>query len=168
MNINELNDNGQPIWVFIATSISIFVATILIWSLMHQIHKYNSLPKRELVEERPEPVEDAKKVAKTAVSRQVRLHLFLRLMYSGHVKWIWKSGILFSLITSGRIGFIRSCSEHGKNSIPMLPLSTAARKYLEKHIDHPLGDNVHCPCSYIIVHLDLGVGFECSKLETVN
>lgn len=45
---------------------------------MHQIHKYNSLPKRELVEERPEPVEDTKKVAKMTVSRQVRLHLFLR------------------------------------------------------------------------------------------
>ncbi|KAI0892570.1 hypothetical protein F4806DRAFT_235606 [Annulohypoxylon nitens] len=45
MNINELNESGQSIWVFIVSTVMIVGATMMIWGFMYQFQKYNSLPR---------------------------------------------------------------------------------------------------------------------------
>ncbi|GAW14488.1 hypothetical protein ANO14919_038910 [Xylariales sp. No.14919] len=136
MNIRELNENGQPIWVFLVTTIIIVAVTMVSWGFMYQTQKYHSLPK-----------DDSRREKKTPWTRLCRL---LQLISHGHIIWAWKSGILFSLLTDGRVVFVRSCLGHGYDSRPRM----------NRH-HHP-----HQPCAYIKNHLGFnGVGFKCSKLE---
>ncbi|KAI0845574.1 hypothetical protein F5Y00DRAFT_245880 [Daldinia vernicosa] len=137
MNINELNENGQSLWVFIATTVSIVAATMILWGFMYQLQKYNSLPRiSSRYEGKP---------------WQTRLGRLLQLVFRGHIIWAWKSGILVSLLTDGRVAFLRSCTDCNSNArLVVLP---------KRH-------NEHRPCDYIKDHLGRR-GFECSKLEDV-
>ncbi|KAI0417883.1 hypothetical protein F5X98DRAFT_386722 [Xylaria grammica] len=136
MNIRELNENGQPIWVFLVTTIIIVAVTMVSWGFMYQTQKYHSLPK-----------DDSRREKKTPWTRLGRL---LQLISHGHIIWAWKSGILFSLLTDGRVVFVRSCLGHGYDSRPGM----------DRH-HHP-----HRPCAYIKNHLGFdGGSFKCSKLE---
>ncbi|KAI6093197.1 hypothetical protein F4821DRAFT_222426 [Hypoxylon rubiginosum] len=74
--------------------------------------------------------------------------LLLRLIRHGHIIWIWKSGIVFSLFTYGRKGFLMSCLGH---------LGADASAH-----------DPHLPNNYVWAHLNMKKGFECSKLEVVT
>lgn len=165
MNISELNEQGQPLLVFIVTMCAILTLTVLAWGFIYQVHKYNSLPESERVELRPGLGPGCKT---RPVARRVRLYLFLRLIYHGHLRWVWKFGIFFSLVTNGKKGFVKSCSLHTRNPMTAPFVTKKATEFLKKYIDSPLRDDVHCPCSYIVLHLDRRFGFDCSKLETVQ
>ncbi|KAI1128884.1 hypothetical protein F5Y10DRAFT_277093 [Nemania abortiva] len=133
MNIHELNENGQSLWVFILTTVLIVAATMTAWGFMYQFQKYNSLPKIYDNEEK---------------SWRARFYQLIRLVLYGHIIWTWKSGILVSLLTDGRVAFIRSCTEH----------KPTAGYGLLSHSEHG-------PCNYIKEHLGSGKGFRCSMLK---
>lgn len=164
MNINELNETGQPLWVFIATTFSIFTVSTLTWGFSYQLHKYHTLPESKRYEQRPERPTVQESSPGGVVLWQVRLYQFLRLIWHGHAIWAWKSGIAFSLLTGGKKGFIMSCSDEDRHP----NASAEAQDYMDHHIWHPSPHEVHEPCAYIIFHLDLKMGFECAKLETTN
>ena len=176
MNIAELNETGQPLWVFFATTISIFAFSTLTWGFSYQLHRYYSLATNEkphLGEERPKaPATNGSESSGTSglpVAWKIRLHQFLRLIWHGHILWTWKSGIAFSLFTGGRKAFLRSCSKHhdddNGNTIDRSTLSTEAQSYLKRHVYFVTYDSVHAPCAYVVIHLDLKCGFDSSKLE---
>ncbi|KAI2613431.1 hypothetical protein GGR54DRAFT_615821 [Hypoxylon sp. NC1633] len=138
MNINELNENGQPLWVFITTTASIVAATLMVWGFMYQLQKYNLLLLRK----------------RDTINMYPWKHgwgLILQLVFRGHIIWVWKSGILFSLLTNGRMPFLRSC--------------------LVCHEHDPTnafgGHDAHNPSRYISTHLGRGLAraFESYKLE---
>ncbi|KAI1353267.1 hypothetical protein F5Y01DRAFT_64419 [Xylaria sp. FL0043] len=141
MNIHELNDSGQSVWVFILTTALIVAATITIWGIMYQFQKFHSLPKDDDKEGKHWPT---------------RIYRLLQLVFRGHIIWAWKSGILISLLTDGRVAFIRSCTGH-----------TLLRP--DGDIDlHQLFHNDQWPCEYIRGHLrrfEGTKGFKCSELE---
>ena len=160
MNIAELNETGQPLWVFLATTVAIFALSSLTWGFFYQLHKYNSLP--NYIDKRTDRFSSLP--PENWVSSRVRLHQFLRLIWHGHLLWIWKSGIALSLLTRGRKGFLKSCSEHDDKGLVNLGDMSEATQYLEKH-ELPRSCYVHSPCAYIIIHLYLQCGFDSSKLE---
>ena len=188
MNINELTGQGQPLWVFVLTSIFILVSTLLGWGFMYQFQLYHSLPRLDSPQEasafwsRPDPY-------RPPLSRKFRTHQLLRLIWHGHVIWAGKSGIAFSLLTSGRIGFVKSCSAHGKATAFVVEAIIdrddsaneesghrcdsefrAIYSHVAEYIHDPKMDNVHCPCTYIMAHLSIlgEPGFKCAKLELVK
>ncbi|GAP83104.2 putative magnesium transport protein transmembrane region [Rosellinia necatrix] len=52
MNIHELNENGQSLWVFILTTVVVTTATMMLWGFMYQFQQYNSLPRDNARQER--------------------------------------------------------------------------------------------------------------------
>ncbi|KAI9714021.1 MAG: hypothetical protein M1820_000751 [Bogoriella megaspora] len=171
MNLNELNETGHSLWVFVVTTFVIFGVLALIWGFSYQLNKYKSLPEAAYYEARSGRVasDESEIEPRDIVTWQVRLYQFLRLLRHGHVVWAWKSGIVFSLLTSGRKGFMKSCSEHGyRNQNGEGLLSTETETYMRHHLLIGQWDSVHEPCAYIIVHLELRRGFKCSKLETAS
>ncbi|KAI1813115.1 hypothetical protein GGS20DRAFT_586813 [Poronia punctata] len=153
MNIRELNEDGQPIWVFILTTVLVTAGTMMLWGFMYQFQKYTSLPKLPKLsfdEENPE-----------YYTRRKRLSVLCQLVFRGHTIWAWRSGILLSLLTNGRVAFLRSCRSHDA------PLLADRIK--------PEGHDAHHPCEYILSHFDASYadyeekeGFLCSKLETIH
>ncbi|KAI0182622.1 hypothetical protein EV127DRAFT_487922 [Xylaria flabelliformis] len=127
MNIYELNENGQPIWVFILTTILIVAATMILWGFMYQFQKYNSQPK------------DIRKEGKNWWTRSATL---CQLVFQGHITWAWKSGILVSLLTDGRVAFLRSCTRH-----------------------YGMAHSSHEPCYYVNKHIGMNDAFDCSKFK---
>ncbi|KAI1357323.1 hypothetical protein F5Y08DRAFT_324541 [Xylaria arbuscula] len=141
MNIHELNENGQSLWVFLVTTVLIMAVTLIIWGTMYQWQKYNSLPRRSFRERK---------------SGLTRFYCFLLLIFHGHSVWAWKSGILVSLLTDGRVAFLRSCTDHSY-------ITGAA----------PSSHDAHDPCTYVKGHLqrevrdslESNIGFRNSDLE---
>ncbi|KAL9618824.1 MAG: hypothetical protein Q9160_006483 [Pyrenula sp. 1 TL-2023] len=165
MNINELNAEGQSLKVFVGTMIWIFAATLLMWGLMYQRHKWKSLPEGRWSEKKPaSKTEDEPDYP---VAWRVRLRQFSRLVWHGHIIWAWQSRIGLSLLTIGRKGFNKSCSGHDEQYWDRENLSYEAPEYLDKHVDYAFIDDMYSPCNYIVAHLDQGMGFDCSKLEVV-
>ncbi|KAI1090967.1 hypothetical protein F5B19DRAFT_296271 [Rostrohypoxylon terebratum] len=80
MNINELNDSGQSLWVFIVSTVVILAVTMMIWGFMYQFQKYNSLPRLGRREWEP---------------WHTKLSCLLQLIFRGHIIWAWKSGFFF-------------------------------------------------------------------------
>ncbi|KAI1173638.1 hypothetical protein F4777DRAFT_557102 [Nemania sp. FL0916] len=135
MNIHELNASGQSLWVFIVTTVAIVAVTMIAWGFLYQVQKYESLLK----------------ASNSRVSEhrhwRSRLLRLLFLVSRGHTIWAWKSGILFSLFTDGRVRFLRSCDrELGRDGV----------------------HNPQNPCSYIMnleCHGD--DGFDSWRLENL-
>ncbi|KAI0855050.1 hypothetical protein F4860DRAFT_497536 [Xylaria cubensis] len=131
MNIHELNENGQSLWVFILTTVLIVATTMILWGFMYQFQKYNSQPKA------------GRKEGKHWWTRSAAL---CQLIFRGHIIWAWKSGILVSLLTDGRVAFLRSCTGYQTE----------------------IGNNLHSPnepCCYVRDHIGKSDAFDCSKFE---
>lgn len=143
MNIHELNENGQSLWVFILRTVLIVGTTLVIWGAMYQFQKYNSLPKKSVY-------------YNEGKSWPTRLHRLLQLVFHGHIIWAWKSGVLVSLLTDGRVAFRRSCLKH-EIDLALRPPPDESRK---------LCHNAHWSCDYIKGHLEIRRAFKCSNLET--
>ncbi|KAI1734578.1 hypothetical protein F4680DRAFT_453856 [Xylaria scruposa] len=144
MNIDELNASGQSLWVFILTTVLIVAVTMILWGFMYQFQKYNSLPK------------DGEKEGKPWSTRSAAL---CELIFRGHTIWAWKSGILVSLFTNGRVGFLRSCTEHPGG---IDRYDDVERRWIFNIISH----SPHLPCYYVWHHIDdRKYAFDCSKLE---
>jgi hypothetical protein len=148
MNIQELNHNGQPIWVFVATSVAIFVCSLWIWGLFYQWNKYIHAPRVESLYAFDQEF--------TADSSWRRMGLLLWLLFHGHVIWTWRSGIFFSLMSNGAIGFTPTCqnrdelcdSDIGPVSLKYAKEDVASRRY---PTHSPFG-----PSAYIRCHADRG------------
>jgi len=163
MNLDELNGSGPRLWVFGVTTAIIFIVSTLLWAVLSQVHKYYRLSESAMFEASPQS-------SSVPVHWHFRLKLFLRLILCGHLFWIWRSGIAFSLATSGRKGFLRSCTScarfsgvdlNGRERLSDEGAQRSVGRYLRLLETH----NAHAPCAYIMRHLEEEVGFECKRLE---
>lgn len=176
INIEELNATGPRIWVFIVTTCVVFAASAIVWGFSYQLHKLNALPRNRAQgprlgdycshEYRVDRECTSPQGSRCDVRWKYRLRQFLRLIWQGHTIWAWKSGIAFSLLTSGRIGSIKSCSHHEKyTSWPGPEYGHGAPASLLRNVTRLRYDDVHHPCCYIELHLWSHTGSECQKLE---
>ena len=164
MNLDELNGSGPRLWVFGLTTTVILILSTLLWAVLSQLHKYYRLKEVLVAEASPEMG------GSLPVVWHFRLRLFLRLVLHGHLFWVWRSGVAFSLATSGRKAFLRSCTScasfSGKDLDGRERLSDpVAQKTVERYLRRLQTHEQHAPCAYIMRHLEEGDGFECKNLE---
>lgn len=134
MDIQELNSSGQSIWVFLATAGAILLSAFFIWGIFYQWLKYMHAPRS----------------SRERVFLSVRLKLFFWLVFHGHIIWVWRSGITFSLLTSGRIGFTPTCNRGsgGCYARETISASSLGQNGRHKYPTH----SAHGPCAYIQAH----------------
>ena len=109
MNIQELNDSGQPIWVFVLTAAGILLLALCTWGMFYQWTKYIHAP--HLTDSEMSAFAHE---AEAQVYFWRRVALALWLLSHGHLVWSWRSGIFFSLFTKGKRGFKTTCDEFDK------------------------------------------------------
>lgn len=167
MNLDELNRSGPRLWVFALTTAIIFILSTLLWAILSQVHKYYRLEESPGFEASPQRDSAA---SSAPVPWHFRLELFLRLLLRGHVFWVWRSGIAFSLATSGRKGFLRSCTScarfsgvdlNGRECLSDEDAQQSVDRYIRFFKTH----DAHSPCAYIMRHFEEEIGFECKNLE---
>jgi hypothetical protein len=103
MNIQELNSTGQPMWIFLVTSVGILLVALTIWAIFYQWTKFIHAPEYSANHRYMTPE------AVGGMTRWTRAKSFLWLIYRGHFIWCWRSGILFALLTNGHKGFTVTC-----------------------------------------------------------
>lgn len=158
MNLQELNESGQPTWVFLATAGLILWIAFCIWGIFYQWMKYIHAPRWGAANWRLEQTKEAKDCEEEAnISLYVRLKFLLWLLCHGHIIWCWRSGIIFSLLTKGRLGFTPTCAgARGEYCAHTDTILGESLRYLNLRPQDPLVSysthSAHAPCAYVFLH----------------
>lgn len=141
MNVQELNSTGQPIWVFLVTATAILMAAFWIWAIFYQVIKYIHAPKTT-------------RFIYPIVAKRVRLRYLLWLICNGKIIWCWRSGIVYSLLTNGRLGFTVTCGGEGKGQDCRCPpfVNSGAVENTNRSGVLLSTHSAHAPCTYIYAH----------------
>ena len=156
MNIQELNAEGQPIWVFLVTTAAILSTALWVWGILYQWNRYIHAPRASLVWDNHNfgPRDDE---AELDISQWKRFELLLWLLLHGHVVWCWRSGMIFSLLTSGKLAFIPTCQHDELKLTCRCPkdihLHESGWLSYERHETYT--HSPHAPCTYIYAHRKL-------------
>ena len=142
MNIQELNSIGQPIWIFLVTSVAILLAALAIWAIFYQWTKFLHAPEVDPLH--AEPGDEVHR----AISPLTRVKSFLWLISHGHIVWCWRSGILFALLTNGRKGFTVTCDEQTCDCPAKVDVRVPPTRCLVDISTH----SRHSPVAYIQAH----------------
>lgn len=147
MNLQELNASGQPFWVFAVTAWAIFSTALFIWGILYQWTKFNHAPYRDTT-----PTLTLWEGSDVRINIWRRIGLVLWLLFHGHIIWCWRSGIVFSLITKGRKGFITTCDENEcLEGIELTELRDCKRPGLRDNDVFPT-HSPHGPVAYVYAH----------------
>ena len=117
MNIEQLNGNGQHVWVFVLTAVVALIITGGSWYVIEQINSYRKWRRRSTEQQYD---------GNTHFSLAVRLAMIALLLLKGHTRWMFKSGAWWRLIVDHRSRFV-SRYDLGKGSL-------TAGEYVSKHI----------------------------------
>lgn len=162
MNLQELNDEGQPTWVFLATAGAILWVAFCIWGIFYQWMKYIHAPRWGDSHWRLQETKEARDSEQEAnISLFVRLRFLFWLLFHGHIIWCWRSGITFSLLTNGWLGFTPTCgSADDKYCLITETLEASSLEYLDIKAQRSLmsysAHSPHAPCAYIYGHRAAG------------
>ena len=97
MNLEQLNGNGQQVWVFIVTALVALTITGGSWFVIEQINNIRNWQRRSAEEQYD---------GSTHFSLAVRLAMIALLYSKGHSRWMFKSGAWWRLIIDHRSRFI--------------------------------------------------------------
>ena len=117
MNLEQLNGNGQHVWVFIFTAAVALAITGGSWFVIEQINSYRKWQRRSTEEQYD---------GNSHFTLVVRLAMIALLLSKGHTLWMLKSGAWWRVIVDHRS---RSLGPHdnGKKSL-------TAGEYVSKYI----------------------------------
>lgn len=120
MNLQELNHSGQPVWVFVVTTATIFVAAILLWGISYLWAQFADAPRvpPSRYEEKP---------------WRTRISILLWLVSHSYCIWAIRSGIWFSLLTDGARAFKYECTCDNRFKSSMSHNRHAPCAYVETH-----------------------------------
>ena len=116
MNIQQLNRTGQPMWIFIVTTIVAVSLTFFVWMLVEQRLGYvrwrnemcalthHAAPWRE---------------RGTEYNFVTRLAILVMLIRNGYYRWAWYSGTWIRILTNERIGVDRQFTVKDDSGSPM-------------------------------------------------
>ena len=117
MNIEQLNGNGQHVQVFIFTAMVALTVTGGSWFVIEQANSFRKWRRRSTEEQYD---------GNTHFSLAVRLAMIALLVSKGHMRWMFKSGAWWRLITDHRSRLIGRY-DHLKGTL-------TAGEYVSKHI----------------------------------
>lgn len=134
MNLRELNN--PPTWVFVVTTIVIFYVAFLFWIATYQFNLAIHSP-RALMPEQKSFVE--------------RLECLIWLLRRRHIIFLFRSGIVVSLLTDGKIGFKPACNDQRCARLTLESITE-----LESRFSVRTAHNPNRPCTYIRYHREAG------------
>ena len=91
MNLQQLNQSGQNLWVFIVTGVIALLVTGVSWICVEVITSYKGFPQSE-------------DVSRRKFSLTNRLAMLLWLFKEGHKSWMWHSGAWFCILSNDKLG----------------------------------------------------------------
>ena len=97
MNLQQLNQNGQNLWVFIVTGVTALLITGVCWFCVEVITSYKGWPKEGSTEN-----------SRRNKSLAFRLALLVWLVKNGYNNWLWYSGALLCILSNGKLGRFRA------------------------------------------------------------
>lgn len=100
MNLQQLNQSGQNLWVFIVTGVTALLITGVSWLCVEVITSYKGLP-------RIRSTEDSLHEKGLAF----RLALLVWLLGKGHTTWMWRSGAWLCILSNEKLGKFRCTRE---------------------------------------------------------
>ena len=111
MNLQQLNDNGKQIWVFLITAVVALFLTFFVWMLVEHFEK--------LVRWRKEiravaNINDPWPQRGKDYCLLIRLNILILLLQMGHHRWAWHSGAWLRILTNERAGFRQIPTIEGK------------------------------------------------------
>ena len=117
MNIEQLNGNGQHVWVFVLTAVVALTITGGSWYVIEQMNSYRKWQRRSTEQQYD---------GDTQFSLVVRFAMIALLLSKGHTRWMFQSGAWWRLITDHRSRYV-GFYDQGKGSL-------TAGEYVSKHI----------------------------------
>ena len=93
MNIQQLNQSGQNLWVFIVTGVIALLITAVSWFSVEVITSYKGWPR-----------EGSTDNSRRNESLAFRLALLVWLVKNGHTTWMWLSGAWLCILSNGKLG----------------------------------------------------------------
>ena len=127
MNLQQLNSNGQQIWVFIITAVTAILVTAGLWFCFELINDYKAWQERKqggILWENYHP--------KPKYFFAARLMMFFWLVKNGHVSWMLKAGAWWRILVNDKT---RLQDEYVPN----------------QHLLHTIGLNGMTACDYVMV-----------------
>lgn len=93
MNLQQLNQNGQNLWVFIVTGVIALFITGVSWFCVEVITSYKGWIN-------PRSRYDSRRYTKLVS----RLALLVWLVVNGHTTWMWRSGAWLCILSNDMLG----------------------------------------------------------------
>ena len=111
MNLQQLNNSGKHIWVFLITAIVALFLTFFIWMLVEHFEKLVCWRKQiSAIASNNEPWPQRGK----DYSLLIRLNILILLLQMGFHRWAWHSGAWLRILTNDRTGFRPTHTIEGK------------------------------------------------------
>ena len=107
MNIQQLNQSGQNIWVFIVTGVLALLITGVSWFCVEVITSYKEWPRKGITGD-----------SRRNKSLAFRLALLVWLVKNGHTTWMWLSGAWLCILSNDKLGKFRVRSWVGNELLP--------------------------------------------------
>lgn len=163
MNIQQLNRNGQPIWVFLITTVVAVFVTFFVWFAIEQRMGYLTWRKEMSA---PADHDSLWSGRGTNYNLVTRLAILIMLLQRGHHRWAWSSRAWLRILTNERVGAELIARENRTLSTATRPIdpnyaefrALSACDYVCKHIKpgshvdaFPAG---YCQSSVWIARLD--------------
>ena len=93
MNLQQLNQNGQNLWVFVTTGVIALFITGVSWLCVEVITSYKGWPRKG-------STEDSRRNGRLVF----RLALLVWLVKNGHATWMWHSGAWLCILSNDKLG----------------------------------------------------------------
>ena len=107
MNIQQLNQSGQNIWVFIVTGVLALLITGMSWFCVEVITSYKGWPREGSTDD-----------SHRDRGLVFRLALLVWLVKNGHTTWMWLSGAWLCILSNDKLGKFSYLGPRGiKNGI---------------------------------------------------
>ena len=101
MNLQQLNGNGQSVWVFITTAIAALFLTFFVWFIIEQRVGYVRWRRQMSA---PANNNDHWPEGKTDHNFVTRIAILIILFRNGHQRWLWKSKTWLRILANEHIG----------------------------------------------------------------
>lgn len=97
MNLQQLNQSGQNLWVFIVTGVIALLVTGVSWLCVEIITSYKRLPRKGSTDE-----------SRRNQNLTFRLAVLVWLVKEGHTSWMWHSGAWLCVLSNEKLGKFRA------------------------------------------------------------
>ena len=99
MNIQQLNHNGQSLWVFFVTAVVDLLVTCGSWFCSNSAYKAMAWYKERATISSP----DEKTEKRREYGFPLRIAMLVWLVRNGHTAWMWKTGAWLAILMNSKV-----------------------------------------------------------------